>query len=148
MAGAAYKPRPVRYNTTVPRRPAVWLLSSLCLVACEKPVELDGIVTSRLDGYPVRGVSIVRLGEQELQLGTTGTDGCFAFRNVHERSGRSRQIKFSALGYASATVTIPVGDAKRVRVVLTPDMQGGPSEASVENLQQGKPLPCSSATAR
>jgi hypothetical protein len=124
------------------------LLFALSLAACQKPIEVDGIVTSRLDGYPVRGVTIVRLGEQELQLGTTGTDGCFAFRNVHERSGRARQLKFSALGYASTTVTIPAGDAKRVRVVLTPDMQGGPSSATAESLPKDQSLPCSSATAR
>lgn len=129
----------------MPRRKAALLLFALGLVACEKPVELDGIVTSRLDGYPVRGVTIVRLGEPELQLGTTGTDGCFSFRNVHERSGRTRQVKFSALGYASATATIPAGDAKRVRVVLSPDMLGGPSAATVESPQKDKSLPCASA---
>lgn len=132
----------------MPSTSAVAVLLSLCLVACEKPVELDGIVTSRLDGYPVRGVTIVRLGEPELQLGTTSTDGCFAFRNIHEHSGRSRRIRFSALGYASATATIPAGDAKRVRVTLTPDMLGGPSAATVENLRKDESLPCASTSAR
>lgn len=107
-------------------------------------MELDGIVVSQLDGTPVRGVSIVHVADKTVQLGTTSDDGCFAYTRVHDRSNRRRQIQFSARGYATASVTIPASGASRVRVVLTPDMVGSPSRATIE--PSDTPLPCGPAS--
>lgn len=130
-------------RTLLRRRVVGLALCGVGLTACEKPIELSGVVVSQLDGSPVRGVSVVHLADPPAQLGTTSDDGCFAYKRVHDRSNRRRRIEFSARGYATTTISLPGQGASRVRVVLTPEAVGAPSQASIDS--SGSPLPCASA---
>jgi hypothetical protein len=114
------------------------------LAACDGSIHLDGIVTSRFDGTPVMGAVVELVGVElpDRRLGSTGADGCFAFSRVHDRSGRRPILRFSAPGYASATVSIPPVDTNRVHVLLSPDMLSLPSAASVHDSRQDDFLPC------